>query len=145
MCTYIMSQKVNDKTYTVTSQDDSNKSYDVQLCQKTCPSQLKCVPQCVQSGCTFLCRHMLTCTCLDYVHGHLCKHVHAVRMYISMSPESSNMESTTADDSDGVCSYYTFNLFVHLYDTYAYPMHRRSTYHSDLSREQWHVYDTLHT
>ena len=115
-----MSQKVNEKTYTVTSQEDSKKSYDVQLCQKTCPSQLKCVPQCVQSGCTFLCRHMLTCTCLDYVHGHLCKHVHAVRMYTSKLPESSNMESTTDDDSDGVCSYYTYIISDYFYMIHTY-------------------------
>ena len=27
----------------------------------------------------YLCCHMLKCTCIDYVQGHLCKHMHKVR------------------------------------------------------------------
>ena len=39
-----------------------------------------CIPHCQEQTCVYLCRHMLKCTCVDYVQGHLCKHVHKVYM-----------------------------------------------------------------
>lgn len=43
-----------------------------------CPSQPNCMPHCEEDGCHYLCRHMISCTCYDYQHGHLCKHSHKV-------------------------------------------------------------------
>ena len=53
-------------TYVVTTMD--------QRCQYK-----DCVPQCTASECTYLCRHQIECTCLDYQEGHLCKHSHKVK------------------------------------------------------------------
>lgn len=65
-------------TYTVTS-ESSQMPYRVKVLASECPQGKKCIPQCTQGKCLYLCRHILQCTCYDYSHGHLCKHVHKVQ------------------------------------------------------------------
>ena len=50
-----------------------------------CLEKPKCIPQCSQPECGYLCRHMIKCTCMDYTHGHLCKHTHKVAGCITYS------------------------------------------------------------
>ena len=65
-------------TYTVASQS-SQMSHTVTIIASECPQGKGCIPQCTKANCLFLCRHMIRCTCYDYSHGHLCKHVHKVQ------------------------------------------------------------------
>ena len=52
--------------------------HTVVVLSMVCPSQPNCMPHCEEDGCHYLCRHMISCTCYDYQHGHLCKHSHKV-------------------------------------------------------------------
>ena len=60
----------------------SDKVYTVTLRASTCSDQPWCIPQCNEQKCTYLCQHMVHCSCMDYAQGHLCKHTHKVYMYI---------------------------------------------------------------
>ena len=58
---------------------DAKTQYSVTILLSDCPNQPNCMPQCTEDECSYLCRHMITCTCYDYQHGHLCKHTHKVK------------------------------------------------------------------
>ena len=58
---------------------DAKTQYSVNILLSVCPNQPNCMPQCTEDDCLYLCRHMITCTCYDYQHGHLCKHTHKVK------------------------------------------------------------------
>lgn len=68
---------ISDCTYEVKSME-SARTYNVQVIASHCSGQPDCVPQCTNEECKYLCRHMIQCTCVDYGHGHLCKHAHKV-------------------------------------------------------------------
>lgn len=68
-------QDMDKKHYLVQS---TNSQYSVKILRSECSERPHCIPQCIQRECSYLCRHMITCTCYDYQHGHLCKHVHKV-------------------------------------------------------------------
>lgn len=75
-------QRISWHTNEVTSTSDEGITYTVYLC-KMCQQQPMCVPQCTAAdGCQYVCRHMIQCTCLDYIHGHICKHAHKVQNII---------------------------------------------------------------
>ena len=57
---------------------DGTGTYVVTTMAQECQDK-RCVPQCTAPECTFLCRHQIKCTCVDYQEGHLCKHTHKVR------------------------------------------------------------------
>lgn len=65
---------INDNQYQVRS---SESTYTVQILSH-CQEQPSCVPQCSKVQCKYLCRHMAQCSCIDYIHGHICKHAHKV-------------------------------------------------------------------
>lgn len=60
--------------------------YTVHIRSRNCLQEPNCVPQCTEAECGYLCRHMVECTCVDYVHGHLCKHAHKVHTFNHTSP-----------------------------------------------------------
>ena len=53
-------------------------TYQVTLSDQQCPNH-RCVPQCTEPECVYLCRHLIKYNCLDYQEGHLCKHCHKVK------------------------------------------------------------------
>ena len=57
---------------------DVKTQYSVQLLSATCTARPNCLPHCMEKECLYLCRHMISCTCYDFTHGHLCKHCHKV-------------------------------------------------------------------
>ena len=65
-------------TYTVNS-ESSDQQYTVHISASQCTQGEKCIPHCMQGKCSYLCRHMISCSCYDYSHGHLCKHTHKVQ------------------------------------------------------------------
>ena len=64
-------------SYTVKSVS-SDYQYTVHMLASQCSYGNECIPHCTQGKCSYLCRHMISCTCYDFSHGHLCKHVHKV-------------------------------------------------------------------
>lgn len=78
LITIIKIKKMQDDLYLVSSTPNETK-YTVQILKTDCEEMPACVPQCHMKECQNLCRHMFKCTCTDYVHGHICKHVHKVR------------------------------------------------------------------
>ena len=65
---------------------DSKSQYRVNILSSTCSEQPTCLPHCVENECSYLCRHMISCSCYDFQHGHLCKHSHKVHSLLK-SPE----------------------------------------------------------
>ena len=57
---------------------DMTTQHSVKISSIVCPSHPNCMPHCEEDACHYLCRHMISCTCYDYQHGHLCKHSHKV-------------------------------------------------------------------
>lgn len=64
--------------YDVLSCTDTSKHYTVTVTSSMCGDKPACIPQCTSVKCQYLCRHMVSCTCWDYIEGHLCKHCHKV-------------------------------------------------------------------
>lgn len=64
--------------YLVNSSSKADTMYTVKFLSGTCQHAPTCLPHCTAKECCYLCRHMISCTCYDYQHGHLCKHVHKV-------------------------------------------------------------------
>ena len=58
--------------------------YTVHVKEATCDNDSCCVPRCTSKECGHLCRNRIECTCYDYTHGHLCKHVHKVKMLLGL-------------------------------------------------------------
>lgn len=80
---------------------DSKTQYTVDVLSPTCPDQPNCLPHCVEKECSYLCRHMISCTCYDFHHGHLCKHTHKVyHLHMQLQPLSDDRCKTTGDTSD---------------------------------------------
>ena len=69
---------ITDAHYEVQA-SEKDKVYSVHILSVGCPQKPNCIPHCCETTCSYLCRHMITCTCIDYTQGHLCKHVHKVR------------------------------------------------------------------
>lgn len=69
---------ISDSEYRIGSAGEECTYYTVLILSANCPQEPDCIPQCCELQCGYLCRHMVQCTCLDYVHGHLCKHAHKV-------------------------------------------------------------------
>ena len=84
-------QKVNSNTFSLKS-TDGTEDYTVEVQEATCSSQKPCIPQCSQPECGYVCRHHIRCSCLDYKHGHLCKHVHKVSMLRTKEKEDVEKE-----------------------------------------------------
>lgn len=65
--------------------------------QKTgCTLGQDCVPQCTEPGCVYLCRHMVDCSCPDFLQGHLCKHAHKIKSKVlqeTLQPLESNVSN----------------------------------------------------
>lgn len=77
---------------------ESKAQYIVEVLSSTCPDQPNCLPHCVEKECSYLCRHMISCTCYDFQHGHLCKHTHKVyHMHKQRQPVSDD-----GDEDGGV-------------------------------------------
>ena len=70
-------------TFAVSS-SKNDKVYKVTIRSVTCSDQPRCIAHCKEMECIYLCRHMVQCSCIDYVHGHLCKHAHKVQMNLYM-------------------------------------------------------------
>ena len=92
--------------YTVPSSEDSNL-YILHLQETTCGLLKPCYPHCAQKECGYICRHRITCSCLDYKHGHLCKHCHAVSMQLEITTPSSQPHEHTTTQQDDDMAFYT--------------------------------------
>ena len=82
---------------------DKKMHYSVVITSTECPCKPDCMPQCTDNPCCYLCRHMVTCTCYDYQHGHLCKHCH--RIYClhnqqSLTVQDRDLDSTESENVD---------------------------------------------
>ena len=77
---------------------DYKTSYSVNILLSECPNQPNCMPQCTEDDCLYLCRHMIACTCYDYQHGHLCKHVHKVKSLQVKHQDIEIIDQPHADD-----------------------------------------------
>ena len=69
---------ISENSYTLQS---SNTVYQLTISSENCTDKPHCIPQCNDLQCRYLCRHMVKCSCLDYLHGHLCKLTHKVNPY----------------------------------------------------------------
>ena len=78
--------------YDVLSYTDANKHYTVTVISSMCGDKPACIPQCTSVKCQYLCRHMISCTCWDYIEGHLCKHCHKVRSNYCRAAENLDLE-----------------------------------------------------
>ena len=74
----IIPKMISENSYTLQS---SNTVYQLTISSENCTDKPHCIPQCNDLECRYLCRHMVKCSCLDYLHGHLCKHTHKVNPY----------------------------------------------------------------
>jgi len=75
---------------------DSKAQYIVEVLSSTCPDQPNCLPHCVEKECSYLCRHMISCTCYDFQHGHLCKHTHKVyHLHMQQQPVNDDGDIVT--------------------------------------------------
>ena len=74
---YAHLQAIDVKTYEVLSQTNSEK-HTVVILTDSCTLGQKCILHCTASEYGFLCRHIMQCMCIDYQHGHICKHMHKV-------------------------------------------------------------------
>ena len=83
-------------SYTVKSVS-SDYQYTVHMLASQCSYGNECIPHCTQGKCSYLCRHMISCTCYDFSHGHLCKHVHKVQ---SVHRDQIGLEADTGTGSD---------------------------------------------
>ena len=86
-------QKTGSNTYSVKASEGA-QIYHVTLLDQRRPEQ-RCVPQCTEPECLYLCRHQITCTCRDYQQRHLCTHCHKVR-----AMDSGEDESEVQEDQD---------------------------------------------
>ena len=78
-CAYTQGKGLDrEYSYTVKSVS-SDHQYTVHILASQCSHGKKCIPHCIQGKCSYLCRHMISCTCYDFSHGHLCKHAHKVQ------------------------------------------------------------------
>ena len=64
-------------------------SYVIVLLSEKCTASI-CARPCRKQDSGNLCWHMYSCKCVDYKHGYLCKHVHAVHMQYGKSAVMSN-------------------------------------------------------
>ena len=77
---------------------DLKTQHTVVVLSMVCPSQPNCMPHCEEDRCRYLCRHMISCTCYDYQHGHLCKHSHKVyTLYLNSTTAATATTATTKD------------------------------------------------
>ena len=74
-------------------------TFSVNILLSECLNQPNCMPQCIEDDCLYLCRHMIACTCYDYQHGHLCKHVHKVKSLQVKHQDIKIIDQPHADDN----------------------------------------------
>lgn len=96
---------MSDNAFKVNS-SDHKQVYTVQIKEATCSIPSCCIPQCTFSKCGHLRRHRIECTCYDYTHGHLCKHVHKVNMLLEgrQPEEDLSISMPEHDQLDIVCN-----------------------------------------
>ena len=81
---------------------DPKTQYIVDILSSTCPDQPNCLPHSVEKECSYLCQHMISCTCYDFQHDHLCKHTHKVfHLHMQQQPVSDDGESDDGESDDG--------------------------------------------
>ena len=90
---------MSDNVFEVHSSDHKGK-YTVHVKESTCNTNSCCVPQCTFPECGHLCRNRIECTCYDYTHGHLCKHVHKVKMLLAMKLSDEDLSISDQDHFD---------------------------------------------
>ena len=78
-CAYTQGKGLqHEYSYTVKSVSLDHQ-YTVHVLASQCSHGKECIPHCIQGKCSYICRHMISCTCHDFSHGHLCKHAHKVQ------------------------------------------------------------------
>jgi hypothetical protein len=71
---------IDQHSYAVMSADGTSSS-TVVIHSHNCNSANKpCALHCTALECHCLCRCMMECSCIDFKHGHICKHMHKVRL-----------------------------------------------------------------
>lgn len=100
--------QVNENTFIIAS---NNNIYTVTIHHQTCP-ETHCFIKCKKIPCVNLCRHLLTCSCPDFVQGNLCKHTHKVFCGINKHTESKqdhvismvrNFDKDVKSNNTGTC------------------------------------------
>ena len=81
---------------------DGKMFYSVIVASTECPYKPDYMPDCMDSPCCYLCQHMVTCTCYDYQHGHLCKHCH--RIYCLQNQQPVTIQEDNSASSEGMDS-----------------------------------------
>ena len=79
--TYLENFQVVDNNHYQVNSSSGKDVYSVIKTAQECSQRPNCIPQCT---CEYLCRHVMTCTCADYVQGHLCKHCNKVTSLINI-------------------------------------------------------------
>lgn len=101
--------QVNEDTFIITS---NNNIYTVTIHHQTCP-EAHCFIKCKKIPCVNLSRHLLTCSCPEFVQGNLCKHTHKVFCGIKKHTENTqdheismvwNFDKDVTSNNRGTCS-----------------------------------------
>ena len=107
-------------TYTVNS-ENSDQHYTVHVFASQCTHGKECIPHCVEGECSYLCRHMISCTCYDFSHGHLCKHAHKVQAVQLDHTRGQAASFTRYDDNFWYVAQYCSCIYMY-YTMIVYPI-----------------------
>ena len=95
-------------TFTVKSQTSATVQYVIKKLVDTC-NEDHCYAKCTQFPCIALCYHLYSCTCVDYAKKNICKHLHKIHSFLSVSRETDDYDpgvedfvSRERDDDPGV-------------------------------------------
>ena len=83
---------------------DVKTQHTVVVLSMVCPSQPNCMPHCEEDECRYLYHHIISCTCYDYQHGHLCKHSHKVYTLYLNSTNGATVTTTPTKDCTTISS-----------------------------------------
>ena len=80
---------------------DHTQVYTVCIKETSCDTDSSCIRRCTfpEYGHS-VCRNRIECTCYDYTHGHLCKHVHKVKMILQPEEDLSTLDQLDVSDQD---------------------------------------------
>ena len=83
---------------------DLKTQYTVDVLSSTCPDQLNyMLATLCGKRMLLLCQHMISCTCYDCHHSHLCKHTHKVfHLHMQQQPVSDDGGSDDGSNTDTI-------------------------------------------
>lgn len=81
--------------FTVTSSDST---YDIKKLVDIC-SEKYCFNKYKTFPCIDLCKHLFSCSCLDYKNGHVCKHLHKIHAFANLNSHKDHPSNANTDFS----------------------------------------------